>query len=102
MQHQRRKNLQKVPYHRKQAKDWNGEQLLRDEAEQGRVVDSQVFFICQAFVEEAVITKDYGLDKSFNLINSNDWAHFVEESGTNEYGTVLHWVGKELELNDKK
>ena len=30
------------------------------------------FFICQAFMEEAVITKEYGLDKSFNLLDSND------------------------------
>ena len=53
-------------------------------------------------MEEAVFTKKYGLDNSFNLLDSNDWAHFVEESGMKEYGTVLPWVGKEPEVDDEE
>ena len=62
----------------------------------------RLFSICQAFTPEGVITKKNGLNKSFNLIDSNDWAHFVEESGMQEYETVLGWVGKELEVNNEE
>ena len=47
------------------------------------------FFICQAFMEEAEITKDLELYEEFNLLDTNDWCHFIEESGLNEYGSVL-------------
>ena len=60
------------------------------------------FFICQAFMEEAEITKCLKLYEEFNLLDTNDSGHFVEESGLNEYGTVLRWVGKEVEVDDDK
>ena len=55
------------------------------------------FFICQAFMKEAEKTKHHDkLFDAFCLLNTNDWCRFFEESGVNDYGTVLRWVGEEL------
>ena len=55
------------------------------------------FLICQAFMKEAEMTKHHNkLFDAFNLLDTNDWCRFIEESSVNDYRTVLCWVGKEV------
>ena len=55
------------------------------------------FFSGQVFMQEVDITKEFAVKERFNLLHSNDWSVFLNNSGTNNYGTVLHYTGDKLE-----
>jgi hypothetical protein len=53
------------------------------------------FLICQAFISEAECTIQHNL-KDWTLLDSDEWAPFINNPGQEFYGTCLCWNGGQI------